>query len=42
MMDWEIGKHGISLRAGAYSSTFLPEVAGEQGWSKEDTIKHLY
>lgn len=24
-----------------YSSTFLPEVASEQGWTKKETIKHL-
>ena len=29
--DWRIGR----------GSTFLPEVASEQGWSKEDTFKHL-
>jgi len=44
-MDWEVGKHGISieLKEGGrrYRSTFLPEVAEEQGWDKETTLKYL-
>ena len=39
--DWEVGKHGIIIKAGQYSGTFLPEVAKEQEWNKEETLKYL-
>lgn len=38
---FEVGKHGIILKKGVYSSVFLPQVAPEQGWSREDTLYHL-
>jgi len=45
VMDWVLGEHGvrISFRSGgrSYSATFLPDVMGEQGWSKEDTLDAL-
>ncbi|KAI5817048.1 AMMECR1 domain-containing protein [Pyronema omphalodes] len=44
-MDWEIGVHGLQIdfvyhnrRMGA---TYLPDVASEQGWTKEETIVSL-
>jgi len=38
-LDWEVGTHGIEVDWGrGKSSTFLPEVAEEQGWSKEETM----
>ena len=44
-LDWEIGKHGIHItfpnpagRGQPLHATYLPEVASEQGWSKEETI----
>ena len=44
-LDWEVGKHGIEIQFDKgnqnYSGTFLPEVAEEQQWTKEDTLKHL-
>ena len=44
-LDWEIGKHGIEIffedNDEEYSATFLPEVADEEKWSKEETLKHL-
>ncbi|KAJ5069764.1 ammecr1 [Anaeramoeba ignava] len=41
-LDWEVGKHGIEINFGSgYSATFLPEVAEEENWDKETTIKHL-
>lgn len=40
-MDWEIGKHGIRLFIDGHSSTFLPQVASEQGWDKDTTLQHL-
>ena len=40
-LDWEVGKHGIDINIDGYSATFLPEVASEQNWTKEETLKHL-
>ena len=35
-LDWKVGQHGIEIdftvKGRDYSSTFLPEVAEEQGW----------
>jgi uncharacterized protein (TIGR00296 family) len=43
--DWELGVHGIrlSFRDGGrrYGSTYLPDVASEQGWTKEETLFSL-
>jgi AmmeMemoRadiSam system protein B/AmmeMemoRadiSam system protein A len=36
-----IGKHGIILAAGWARATFLPQVAPEQGWDRETTLRHL-
>jgi AmmeMemoRadiSam system protein B/AmmeMemoRadiSam system protein A len=36
-----IGKHGIVLSAGWNRATFLPQVAPEQGWDRETTLRHL-
>ncbi|KAG0682945.1 hypothetical protein C6P40_004879 [Pichia californica] len=45
LMDWIVGKHGIKLsfkyHNRSYSSTFLPEVASEQGWNKKETLNAL-
>lgn len=44
-MDWTLGKHGIRLsfvhNGVAYGATYLPDVAKEQGWTKEETIVSL-
>ncbi|KAH3671104.1 hypothetical protein OGAPHI_000815 [Ogataea philodendri] len=41
-LDWELGKHGIRILInGQRSATFLPEVAVEQGWNKDQTLDHL-
>ena len=45
-MDWIIGTHGIDIefqdnKGLTYSSTFLPEVAKEEGWNKRTTLKYL-
>lgn len=40
-LDWEIGKHGIRLFIDGCQSTFLPEVASEQGWDKMETLRYL-
>lgn len=43
--DWEVGRHGVQINVTRgtrrFSSTFLPEVAKEQGWDKETTLAYL-
>ncbi|KAG6002847.1 hypothetical protein E4U21_002732 [Claviceps maximensis] len=43
--DWEIGTHGIRLsftdRGHRYGATYLPNVAAEQGWTKDETLYSL-
>lgn len=39
--DWEIGTHGIIISYGSYRATYLPSVAPDQGWNKQQTIKNL-
>jgi AmmeMemoRadiSam system protein A len=34
------GEHGIYIRAGATSGCFLPQVATDTGWSKEEFLSH--
>jgi AmmeMemoRadiSam system protein B/AmmeMemoRadiSam system protein A len=36
----ELGKHGIYIRKGNNSGTFLPQVATETGWTKEEFLGH--
>ncbi|HOK41043.1 MAG TPA: AmmeMemoRadiSam system protein B [bacterium] len=36
----ELGKHGIYIVKGFRSGTFLPQVAKETGWSKEEFLGH--
>jgi MEMO1 family protein len=38
--DIQLGKHGIYMRKGGRSGTFLPQVATETGWSMEDFLGH--
>jgi uncharacterized protein (TIGR00296 family) len=44
-MDWELGTHGIRIsfvhHGRRYGATYLPDVAVEQGWDKEETIQSL-
>ncbi|EKG17036.1 hypothetical protein MPH_05725 [Macrophomina phaseolina MS6] len=44
-MAWELGKHGLRIsftyHGRRYGSTYLPDVAKEQGWTKEETIISL-
>jgi AmmeMemoRadiSam system protein B/AmmeMemoRadiSam system protein A len=35
-----MGRHGIYIRQGNRSGTFLPQVATETGWSKEEFLGH--
>lgn len=35
-----IGKHGIYIKKGFHSGTFLPQVAAETGWTAEEFVGH--
>ena len=37
----ELGKHGVLIRRGFNSGVFLPQVATETGWSKEEFLSNL-
>ncbi len=37
----ELGKHGVLVRRGASSGVFLPQVAAENGWAKEEFLSNL-
>ncbi len=39
--EFEVGKHGIYMKKGFHSAVFLPQVAVEQGWNREQTLEHL-
>lgn len=39
--DIVIGRHGIILRQGHGSATYLPHVATEQKWDRPTTLRHL-
>ena len=36
-----LGKHGVIVRRGSNSGVFLPQVATETGWSKEEFLSYL-
>jgi len=44
-MDWELGVHGIKIsfyhHHRRHGATYLPDVAVEQGWTKEETLISL-
>jgi AmmeMemoRadiSam system protein A len=39
--DFIIGEHGIILECRGRSAVFLPQVAPEQNWTREDTLTNL-
>ena len=39
--DFVVGREGILIKRGPASAVFLPQVATEQGWSKNETLSHL-
>ena len=39
--DWKIGMHGLRMRYKSYHSTYLPQVAREQGWNHLETVRSL-
>lgn len=45
IMDWEVGVHGIRIsfqwEGRRYGSTYLPDVAREQGWTREQALLSL-
>ena len=36
----EVGKHGVWIRQGNQSGTYLPEVATEMGWNRTEFLEH--
>jgi len=36
----EMGKHGIYIKKGSASGTFLPQVGSQTGWTKEEFLGH--
>jgi AmmeMemoRadiSam system protein B/AmmeMemoRadiSam system protein A len=36
----ELGRHGIYIKKGYFGGTFLPQVATETGWSREEFLGH--
>jgi AMME syndrome candidate gene 1 protein len=45
ILDWELGTHGIRIsfqwEGRRHGATYLPDVATEQGWTKEQTLVSL-
>jgi len=39
--EFKVGEHGIIIEKGMYRAVYLPEVAVEQGWTKEQTLASL-
>lgn len=37
----QLGKHGVIVRRGMRQGVFLPQVAEETGWTKEEFLSHL-
>ncbi len=38
--EFELGKHGIYMKKGARSGTYLPQVAEDSGWTAEEFLGH--
>ena len=38
--EFELGKHGIYIKKGMHAGTFLPQVAEETKWTKEEFLGH--
>ena len=39
--QFRVGEQGVILRKDGRQAVFLPEVASEQGWTREETLSHL-
>ena len=38
--EFQLHRHGIYIRKGTYSGTYLPQVADEVNWTKEEFVSH--
>ena len=38
--EFKLGRHGIYMRKGGKSGTYLPQVAAQTGWEKEEFLGH--
>lgn len=38
--EFRLGRHGIFMVKGRHQGTFLPQVAEETGWTKEEFLGH--
>ncbi len=39
--DFTVGKQGILIRRGLAGAVFLPQIAAEQGWNRDETLSQL-
>lgn len=39
-LDFELGKHGVFIKKGFQTGCFLPQVASETGWTKEEFLSY--
>jgi AmmeMemoRadiSam system protein A len=39
--DIEVGRDGVLIQKGGRSAVFLPQVAPEQGWGRDEMLGHL-
>jgi AmmeMemoRadiSam system protein A len=39
--EFQVGRDGIIIRKGGSGAVFLPQVAPEQGWDRDQTLTHL-
>jgi len=37
----EVGRHGVLMTKGGHSAVFLPQVATEQGWNRDELLDNL-
>jgi AmmeMemoRadiSam system protein A len=37
----EVGRHGVLMTKGGHSAVFLPQVAAEQGWNRDELLDNL-
>ena len=44
-MDWTLGTHGLRIsfthHGRRYGATYLPDIAPDQGWTREETVMSL-
>lgn len=39
--DIDVGRHGVCLRKGRHGAVYLPQVASEEGWDREELLAQL-